>query len=196
MGSSGGMATGEAVILVDGAGRETGAMGKTEAHRRGLRHRAFSIFLFSPDGRCLMQRRALGKYHSGGLWSNACCGHPRPGEDVAGAAARRLREEIGVACRLEEAFALAYDLDVGGGMREAEYNHCFVGTLDAGAPLDPDPGECDAVEWRAIGAAEAGLAARPEEHSAWFALLFPKVLDHLRRGGAGPTPGGDSPASR
>lgn len=169
------------VILVDRADREVGTLEKIEAHRRGRLHRAFSVFLFSGDGRCLLQRRAPGKYHSGGLWSNACCSHPRPDEDLAEATARRLAEELGVSCRLEKAFTAAYDLDVGGGLREAEYNHVFVGYLDAAVPLDPDPGECSACEWRAVDAIEADLAARPRDYSAWFAVLFPKVLDHLRR---------------
>ncbi|MDX1485250.1 MAG: isopentenyl-diphosphate Delta-isomerase [Alphaproteobacteria bacterium] len=164
------------VILVDEADREIGTMEKLEAHRRGLLHRAFSIFLFSPDGQCLLQRRAAGKYHSGGLWSNACCSHPRPGEDMAAATARRLEEEIGVRCPLRKVLEIAYDLDVGGGMREAEYNHTYLGVLDAGVPLTPAPEECSACQWRPVAEIERELATAPEAYSPWFVLLFPKVL--------------------
>lgn len=172
------------VILVDEADRATGTMEKLAAHRAGRLHRAFSVFLFAEDGRWLLQRRAAGKYHSGGLWSNACCSHPRPGEEVAEAAARRLGEELGVACPIAEAFALRYDLDVGGGLREAEYNHVFLGRLAADAPLDPDPAEASACAWRGPAGIEAGLAADPGAYSPWFAFLFPKVLAHVRGGGA------------
>jgi isopentenyl-diphosphate delta-isomerase len=171
----------EHVILVDEADRELGTMEKFEAHRRGLPHRAFSIFIFSLDGQCLIQRRAAGKYHSGGLWSNACCSHPRPGEVMDAAARRRLEEELGVACDLRKVLEIRYDLDVGGGLREAEYNHTYLGMLDTGTALRPDPEECDACLWKPIDDIEKDLAAQPGAYSAWFVLLFPKVLAHLPR---------------
>ncbi|MEE9289707.1 MAG: isopentenyl-diphosphate Delta-isomerase [Alphaproteobacteria bacterium] len=169
----------EHVILVDEADREVGTMEKLEAHRRGLPHRAFSIFVFSPDRQCLIQRRAAGKYHSGGLWSNACCGHPRPGEDMDAAAGRRLKDELGVACDLRKVIETRYDLDVGDGLREAEYNHTYLGMLDTGAALRPDPEECSAARWMPAGDIEEDMAARPGAYSAWFVLLFPKILVHL-----------------
>ena len=171
----------EHVILVDEADRELGTMEKLEAHRRGLLHRAFSIFVFSLDGQCLIQRRAAGKYHSGGLWSNACCSHPRPGEVMDAAARRRLGEELGVACDLRKALEIRYDLDVGDGLREAEYNHTYLGMLDTWAVLRPDPEECSACLWKPINDIEKDLAAHPGAYSAWFILLFPKVLAHLPR---------------
>src|SRR3954468_11389591 len=82
------------VVLVDADDREIGRAEKMAAHRSGALHRAFSVFVFDGDGRVLLQRRARGKYHSGGLWSNTCCGHPLPGEDVAAGGRRRLREEM------------------------------------------------------------------------------------------------------
>jgi len=171
----------EHVILVDEADRALGTMEKLEAHRRGLLHRAFSIFVFSPDGQCLIQRRAAGKYHSGGLWSNACCSHPRPGEAMDAAAHRRLEEELGVVCDLTKVLETRYDLDVGGGLREAEYNHSYLGMRDTGAALRPDPEECSACLWKPVGDIESDLAAQPGAYSAWFVLLFPKVLVHLPR---------------
>ena len=92
------------VVLVDTDDREIGTMAKTRAHYEGKLHRAFSIFLFNSQGRLLLQRRAEDKYHSGGLWTNSCCSHPRPGEPIAQAAARRLKEELGFSCDLSPEF--------------------------------------------------------------------------------------------
>lgn len=167
------------VILVDYRDTETGSMEKLAAHQKGALHRAFSIFLFSPDGRCLLQRRARGKYHSGGLWANACCSHPRPGEGLALATRRRLEEELGVTCPLRELLQVAYDLDVGGGLREAEYNHTFVGTLDADAELTPNPEEVDDWAWRPVAEIKAELEAGGAGYAPWFIFLFPKVCEAL-----------------
>lgn len=168
------------VILVDQNDRQIGTLEQLAAHRRGLLHRAFSIFLFSGEGHCLLQRRAPGKYHSGGLWSNACCSHPRSGEDMGEALARRLLEELGVTCDLEKVLETSYHLDVGNSLREAEYNHTYVGRLEKNAPLSPNPEECTECRWVAIDAIERGLDTRPGEYTAWFVLLFPKVMAHLR----------------
>lgn len=167
------------VILVDETDNEVGTMDKLEAHRRGLLHRAFSIFLFSPGGLCLVQRRAEGKYHSGGLWANACCSHPHPGEGLALATRRRLEEELGVRCDLKELFEVAYDLDVGGGLREVEYNHTFVGTLEADAAIVPDPDEVGDWAWRPVADIRAALEARTGDYAPWFAFLFPRVCRAL-----------------
>jgi isopentenyl-diphosphate delta-isomerase len=167
------------VILVDENDRQTGTMEKLEAHRRGLLHRAFSIFLFSDDGYCLLQRRAPGKYHSGGLWSNACCSHPRPKENMAAATRRRLKEELGVTCDPQKVLEKHYDLDVGDGLREVEYNHTFVGRLHRDAPLQPDPEECTECHWVAITDILDGLETNRDDYSAWFVLLFPLVIARL-----------------
>lgn len=167
------------VILVDEQDNEAGTMEKVEAHRRGLLHRAFSIFLFSPGGLCLVQRRAGGKYHSGGLWANACCSHPRPGEDLALATGRRLEEELGVRCDLRKLFEVAYDLDVGDGLREAEYNHTFVGTLETDAPIAPDPEEVSDWAWRPVAEINAALEAGTGDYAPWFVFLFPRVCRAL-----------------
>src|SRR5258708_8294772 len=98
----------EEVILVDEADRQTGTMEKMEAHRKALLHRAFSVFIFNRKGEMLLQRRSLQKYHSAGLWTNACCSHPRPGEDTKTAAVRRLGEELGFTTGLEKSFDFIY----------------------------------------------------------------------------------------
>src|SRR3989338_5068869 len=100
----------ESVVLVDESDKPVGQAEKLEAHRLGLLHRAFSVFVFDPQGELLLQQRAASKYHAAGLWANTCCGHPRPGEDLVAAAHRRLREELGLSCRLSRAGQLTYRL--------------------------------------------------------------------------------------
>src|SRR6056297_2507641 len=117
----------EQVILVDERNQPTGVNWKIDAHERGLLHRAFSIFLFSNDGRTLVQKRALTKYHSGGEWANTCCGHPRPDEPISEAARRRLTEELGIDADLTEAFHVRYRASLANEMTENEYVHVFVG---------------------------------------------------------------------
>src|ERR1700739_185125 len=118
----------EQVILVDNSDQPVGVMEKMEAHRQALLHRAFSVFIFNSRGEMLLQQRAPEKYHSGGLWTNACCSHPRPGEDSRGGAGRRLREELGFTTELEKLFEFTYRTDYANGLTEFEFDHVFVGT--------------------------------------------------------------------
>ncbi len=161
------------VILVDPADRRVGTAGKTLAHRAGLLHRAFSILVHNHAGDLLIQRRAPGKYHSGGLWANTCCSHPRPGERTEDAAHRRLKEEMGIDCALDQAGALLYRADVGNGLTEHEYDHVFVGRWE-GSP-EPDPAEV--VEWRWVRPRDLRrwMRARPHRFVPWFPLALREV---------------------
>jgi len=165
----------ERVILVNEHDVVVGQAEKQAAHRAGALHRAFSVFVQDGAGRVLLQRRALSKYHSGGLWSNTCCGHPRPGEDTRAAAARRLREEMGLECSLEPAGAFVYRAQLGE-LVEHEYDHVFAGRFD-GSPA-PDPVEV--AEWRWVGVEqlEKDLGAFPERYTVWLA----QALEHLKKG--------------
>lgn len=167
------------VILVDAHDAPVGAMTKLEAHEKGLLHRALSVFLFHPDGRVMLQRRADGKYHSAGLWTNACCSHPRPGEDTLAAAHRRLREEMGIACVLEEVHAFMYQVSFDNGLTEHEYDHVFAGETDEEPVLNPE----EASDWRWIepDALLEELAAYPERYTYWLGVSFPDVLRAARR---------------
>src|SRR5258708_3363519 len=136
----------ELVVLVDPDDRSLGVAGKMEVHSEGNLHRAHSVFVFDSTGRMLLQRRASGKYHSGGLWSNACCGHPGPGESVEDAASRRLMEEMGVDCQLRKLFEFVYRVEFGNGMTEHEYDHVLVGEFDGTPGLNSDEVE----DWRWI----------------------------------------------
>lgn len=170
----------ESIILVDEDDRELGLAPKIEAHQRGLRHRAISVCILDKRGRMLLQRRAPGKYHSGGLWTNACCTHPRAGETVEAAARRRLREELGVDCELKFALRTHYRADVGNGLIEDEVVHLFVGAYDG--PVTPDPAEVAAFDWVARADLRARIAAHPEFYTYWFRHYMRQYADEMFAG--------------
>jgi len=156
----------EQLILVDAQDRELGVKEKIEAHLEGALHRAFSIFVFDSEKRLLLQKRANTKYHSGGLWSNTACGHPRPGETTLNAARRRLREEMGFDCDLRKAFEFLYRAELDGALIEHEYDHVFFGTHE-GVPA-PDPSEVESWRWVTMEELRRRLTEEPERYSYWL----------------------------
>ena len=156
----------EQVILVDEQDRELGASEKLAAHAAGRLHRAFSIFVFDSDGRLLLQRRAKSKYHSGGLWSNTCCGHPRPDEATPTAARRRLREEMNFDCELRAAFEFLYRAEFENELIEHEYDHVFVGDFDGA--FVPNESEVEDWRWATQDELRRDLRERPEEYTYWL----------------------------
>lgn len=166
----------EQVILVDGTDHEIGNAEKLYAHQHGLLHRAISVFIFNSKGEWLLQKRAANKYHSGGLWTNACCSHPRIGESVELAAVRRLKEEMGIECELKFLFSFRYRAEVGNDLVEHELDHVFIGTSDS----IPNPDAEEAEEWKYCATEEiaSGLASHPEEFTAWFVKIFTRVRAH------------------
>nr|WP_241480214.1 isopentenyl-diphosphate Delta-isomerase [Nocardiopsis halotolerans] len=165
--------------LVDEDGTTTGTAEKVSAHMPpGRLHRAFSVFLLDGRGRLLLQRRAPGKYHSPGVWSNTCCGHPLPGEPPFLAAARRTHEELGVAPALmREAGTVRYNHpDPVSGLVEQEYNHLFVGLL-RDQPR-PDPDEVDRTAF--VDSAELERMCGDLPFSAWFPTVLDTVLPAVR----------------
>ena len=156
----------ERVILVDELDRETGAMEKLSAHVHGELHRAFSIFVFNASGQLLLQRRAGSKYHSGNLWSNTCCGHPRPGESTPAAARRRLREEMNFDCELRTVFSFLYRAEFANELIEHEYDHVLIGEFD-GVPA-PDEAEVGAWQWTGLDELRSNLRERPQEYTYWL----------------------------
>lgn len=154
------------VVLVDEADRELGTFDKIEAHRAGMLHRALSVIVARADGSLLLQKRAAAKYHSGGLWTNTCCSHPRPGEAVDIAAARRLEEEMGIACPLTPLFTVHYRADVSNGLIENELVHVFGGRFE-GEP-NPDPGEVEDWRWLSPRQIRDDVDTQPDRYSIWF----------------------------
>jgi len=158
------------VTLVDRDDNVVGAEEKIRAHREGKLHRAFSVFVFDEGRRLLIQRRATGKYHSGGLWSNTCCGHPRPGESADGAAERRLTEEMGFVCDLRPAFRTIYEMNVADSMIEHELNQVFIGWFN-GSP-SPDTREVEACRWMDLAELRDSIETSPERYTPWLRLLL------------------------
>lgn len=169
------------VVLVDQEDREVGTMEKMEAHRRAKLHRAFSVFIFDGTGRMLLQQRAHTKYHSGGLWTNACCSHPFPGEAVEAAAARRLQEELGFSVPLTHAFSFVYQAAFDNGLTEYEYDHVFAGYYEG--ELRPDPAEVAATAYRSLDLIREELRTCPGKYTAWFHLAFPKIEEWRKASG-------------
>lgn len=178
------MAADTDVILVDLDDREIGTAEKLEAHRKGLLHRAFSIFLVDgvpvqDGGKMLLQRRAEGKYHSGGLWTNACCSHQRPNATLETSVHDRLKAELGIDCPLEEQFSFVYRTPFPNGLSEYEYDHVFLGTYPEGGPLDPDPVETSACQWVEMTRLKEDLLRHPETYTSWFIIAAPTLIHRL-----------------
>lgn len=151
---------------------------KLDAHRRGLRHPAISVFVMDDAGRTLLQQRAAGKYHTPLLWANACCTHPHWGEDMAECAARRLDEELGLRLPLVPRGRIEYRADVGGGLTEHERVDIFVAHAPPGTAPAPDPAEVAATRWVSVPDLRAEIAAHPERFTPWLRIY---LADHAER---------------
>jgi len=163
----------EEVILVNEQDQQVGVMEKMEAHQKGLLHRAFSIFIFNEKGEMLLQQRAATKYHSGGKWSNACCSHPRPGEELLDAAKRRLSEELGFVTDLKKIFEFAYKVEFENGLAENEVDHVFVGEYYGQINLNPE--EAQDYCFKSLPEIKQSFQLKPGIYTEWFLLAFPKI---------------------
>ena len=169
----------ERVILVDRLDREIGTEEKLKAHREGKLHRAFSVFIFNAKGELLLQKRSKTKYHSGGLWSNTCCSHPRPAESHYCAARRRINEEMGFDCELTEIFSFIYHTKLENNLFEHELDRVFVGNYD-GHPI-PNLDEVDDWKWINIDSLERDVGENPGHYTYWFKLIFNRVLKQYKK---------------
>lgn len=165
------------VILVNEQDEPTGSMEKMEAHEKGVLHRAFSIFIFNQQGHMLLQQRALGKYHSGGLWTNACCSHPAPGQSTESAALIRLQEEMGFTTSIRKAFDFVYQAAFDNGLTEHEFDHVFVGEYEG--EIQPNPDEVSGFKYLSMPALEEDMQLHPEQYTAWFRIALPLLKTHL-----------------
>jgi isopentenyl-diphosphate delta-isomerase len=179
----------EMVILVDENDREIGLCEKLVAHQQALRHRAFSVFIFRKTQKgleLLLQQRAHHKYHSGGLWTNSCCSHPRQGETTAAAAVRRLQEELGFTTALTYAGALSYRVPLNESLIEHEYDHVFYGFVENDVAIHYNPQEITAIAWQEVAALQDDMTQHPQKYTAWFAQALEVAL-HPRNGAVRPT---------
>jgi len=167
--------TEEQVILVDEQDRAIEVMGKMEAHEKGILHRAISVFIINSKGEWLLQQRHSDKYHSGGLWSNACCSHPKPGEGNEEAAERRLSEEMGLRTELKELFQFTYREDIDNGLTEHEFDHVFIGVSND----IPVVNTLEVQDWRYLSYSEIHNEAKntPDNFTVWFL----KIMDRVHR---------------
>jgi isopentenyl-diphosphate delta-isomerase len=150
-------------------------MEKIEAHRKAVLHRAFSIFIFNSKGEMLLQQRALNKYHSAGLWTNACCSHPAPGEATEDAAHRRLQEELGFYTGLKKIFDFTYQTAFDNGLIEHEFDHVFTGMYEQ--RINPNPEEVKDVCYKSLDDIQQSLETHPQKYTSWFHIAFPKVKE-------------------
>ena len=160
----------EQVILVDESDNEVGTMEKMEAHRKGLLHRAFSVLVFNSQGELLLQQRALSKYHSGGLWTNTCCSHPRPGESTLNAARRKLLQEMGIDLQPEFAFKFIYKTALNNNLTEYECDHVLIGYYDG----QPSPKPIEAEDWKFVNLhnVKTDMLNNPDHYTYWFKAII------------------------
>lgn len=145
---------------------------KLEVHQRGLRHPAISVFVMN-GSRTLLQRRALGKYHTPGLWANTCCTHPRWGEDPADCASRRLTEELGITgLALQRAGSIEYRAELGRGLVEHEVVDLFVADAAESLAITPDPDEVEATAWVALADLARGIKDDPSRYTPWLRIYL------------------------
>ncbi len=158
------------VILVDTHDNEIGTMEKMAAHREGRLHRAFSVLVFNNKGEMLLQKRAAQKYHSGGLWTNACCSHPLPGENIRDASRRRLKEEMGIDLQPEFSHSFIYKTALDKGLTEHEFDHVFKAIFNG----VPDINRIEVEDWKFVDLKWLleDVRKNPEEYTAWFKIIL------------------------
>ena len=163
------------VLLVTEQDEILGTAEKLSAHQTGVLHRAFSVLIFNDQGDYLLQQRAFQKYHSGGLWSNSCCGHPTQPADTAAQARQRLYEEMGFRTNLDFLFRFQYHALLPNGLIEHEIDHVFAGRYAGEIPFNPD--EVAAIRWVAPDALAREMALAPDTFTVWFRLLFERMQE-------------------
>ena len=167
----------EKVVLVNEKDEILGLMEKMQAHENGILHRAFSVFLFNSKGEMLLQKRAAEKYHSPNQWTNACCSHPRVDETYEQAAHRRIKEELGIDCHLEEKFWFIYKADVGQNLWEHELDHVFVGNYEGEFNLNKE--EIAEVRYISLENLNIELENNPENFTEWFKIILEEYKHHF-----------------
>ena len=169
----------EKVILVDENDNQVGVMPKLEAHQKGLLHRAFSVFIFNSKYELLLQKRASSKYHSGGLWTNTCCSHPREGEDTLDAANRRLIEEMGIETSLRKVHDFIYKAELDNNLTEHEFDHVFYGIYNEDPIINKD--EADDFKWIDMDSLNEDIITNGDKYTIWFKIAFEYFYNYLKK---------------
>ncbi len=167
----------EQVILVDEQDNPLGLMPKMEAHKKAVLHRAFSVFVFNDEGKLLLQQRAADKYHSPLLWTNTCCSHQRDGETSIEAGKRRLQEEMGFSCDLEEAFRFVYKAPFDNGLTEHELDHVMIGKFNKNPTINIK--EVENYKWVSLKNVKSDIETRSEIYTEWFKIIFKEYYSRL-----------------
>lgn len=168
----------EQVILVNAKDEKIGLMPKMEAHEKAVLHRAFSVFVFNDKGELLLQKRAAHKYHSPNQWTNTCCSHQRDGETNIEAGKRRLFEEMGFECELEEKFNFIYKAPFDNGLTEHELDHVMIGYSNKNPIINPE--EVDDFCWKSINGIEVEIRDNPDKYTVWFKIIFKEYLEKIK----------------
>lgn len=166
--------TKEYVILVDENDNDIGVMEKLQAHQEGLLHRAFSVFIFNDKNELLLQQRAVTKYHSGGLWTNTCCSHPRPNETIKDAANRRLFEEMGMGCDLKIKTNFIYKTPFENGLTEHELDYVLIGNTNQNPIINKE--EVESYKWLSVSDIKKDIVSNPNHYTSWFKIALDKVF--------------------
>ena|SRR5690554_150822 len=168
----------EIITLVDQNDVSLGPIEKLEAHKKGLLHRAFSVFIFNSNGELLIQQRADEKYHSAGLWTNTCCSHPNYNETTPEAVRRRMNEEMGMTANVEFKFKFIYKATFENQLIEHEVDHVYFGISDDLPTINPD----EVKNWKYINMEELQkeISIYPENYTPWLIICFPEVLKHWK----------------
>jgi len=161
------------VILIDRKNRKIGIEEKLKAHREGKLHRAFSIFVFNSKGELLIQRRVKEKYHSGGLWANTACSHPKPNESYSCAVHRRLKEEMGFECKLKKLFCFFYKAKFENGLIENEHDCVFIGKFDG--KIKPNKKEVMNYKWISMEELKKDAKKNPSKYAIWLRIALRKM---------------------
>lgn len=165
------------VILVDANDNQVGLMAKLEAHEKGVLHRAFSVFIFNKKGELMLQRRALGKYHSPGLWTNTCCSHQREGESNIESGKRRLSEEMGFVTELTEKTSFIYKAKFDNGLTEHEFDHVLVGNFNNSPKINTE--EVDSWKWMNMENVKDDIKVHSNNYTVWFKIIFEKYYKFI-----------------
>jgi isopentenyl-diphosphate delta-isomerase len=168
----------ELLVLVDENDVQTGVGEKMDIHQKGLLHRAFSIFVFNSNKELLLQQRSMDKYHSAGLWTNTCCSHPGPGEDILTAAHRRLQEEMGFNCDLTDVFNFIYRAEFDNGLIESELDHVIIGYYNRNPIVNPE--EVMNYKWVNTSWLQRDIEENSKKYTEWLKISFEKVLPFLK----------------